>query len=107
MFRIEQMIGYMPYVITKLSVGSAPVQLVPNDPSRAYVAILNQSGSQLFVGFDGTITGTSGPITINNLTIFEYWWERHGVLCTLPLFGAISAAPNTVYVIQIPWRPTV
>lgn len=105
MFRIETYIGELPYRYTKGMVSSTPIVILPADPARAYVALYNGTGSQLFVGWDGNITGNSGPIVLNNFGQFELWWERHAVLCTLPLYGAISGAPAPYWTMEVFWRP--
>ena len=89
--------------------GGNPLLIVPASPFRVYIAVCNTNGTMLYLSDDPNFTPPTCPWHVGADGTQEFFWERHGVLPTLALYGTVkSPLPGGGAIISwfsMEWQP--
>lgn len=82
-----------------VSVGATPVQLGQFARTRVNVALSNNGGNPVAIGFSNQVTATTGiPLAIGQTVFFN--WYIDGEIVTRDIWAISSAGTNSVHVIE-------
>lgn len=85
---------------SEVTLGTAVQQIVPHNPKRAYLLIMNISDTACKISTKKTVTTAKGfPLAqLTGNATFEY--IKHANLCTQEWYGISSAATKVVTVLE-------
>lgn len=84
-----------------VTVGTARIELLSNNPNRLFWRMQNESDTDVRIGNDPNITATSGWLLLNNGGGISMTWEEDGEAVGYQVFGISSAAAKVVRVAEV------
>jgi hypothetical protein len=87
-------------VITPLTIGTEPVRVLENNPSRFQFAIVNLSPNNVYVGFDNQVSSSRGIRVAPSGGDFRMIWIEDLDITTWEFFAIADAANSNILVIQ-------
>lgn len=87
--------------------GSGLQVLFAANPRAVYRSVTNRTSNVLFISTDGGLTFNDGNWSIPVDGTMEWFWERHGLLVTLPLFFFSAAPIGNVNWLEMWFQPGV
>jgi c-di-GMP-binding flagellar brake protein YcgR len=97
---------YMPeitqsnVVITTLTIGTEPVRVLENNPSRFQSVIVNLSPNNVYVGFDNQVSSSKGIRVAPNGGDFRMIWIEDLDVVTWEFFAVADDENSNILVIQ-------
>lgn len=84
-----------------VTVGTARVTLLQNNPNRLFWAVINEGGNDVRLSTDATITATSGWLLLNNGGVILSSWEDDGESVGYPVYAIAGIAGISVRVKEV------
>lgn len=102
-------VAFFPFFRTSLGsvqgVANTPVQVVPADPFRVYLAVYNHSNVDVTLSTDPNVGPQVSPWTLKGNSGFEFFWERHGVIVTSAFFCNNPSGTPAIAWATMGWQP--
>jgi hypothetical protein len=87
-------------VINPLSLGTTPVRVLDNNPSRFQFVIVNLSPNNVYVGFDNQVSSSRGVRVAPNGGDFRMIWTEDLDITTWEFYAVADADNSDILVIQ-------